>query len=396
MNQHDVVIAAGARTAIGAFGGGLSDFPLGELTTEVTREAVSRAAIEPSEVEHVVFGNVIHTDPRDMYLARVSAINAGLPVTTPALTLNRLCGSGLQAVLTAASYIQSGEHACTLAGGGESMSRTPHWLPASRWGQRMGNMQAIDAMVGALTDPFDNCHMGMTAENIAAKWGISRERQDAFALESHRRALAAQDANYFESQILPLVQETRAGEITFDRDEGPRRGIEPGKLSSMKPAFRRDGGTVTAGNASTLNDGAAALVLMDRDYADTHGHSYQARLVAGTVVGVDPEYMGIGPVPAIQALLAKTGVSRQEVDLWELNEAFASQALAVVQDLDLDPAKVNPNGSGISLGHPIGATGAILTVKAAHELARTGGRYAVISMCIGGGQGIAALIENCS
>src|SRR5690554_6410333 len=395
MSQHDVVIASGVRTAIGAFGGALSGFSLGDLTAAVTREAVSRAGIEPSAVAQVVFGNVIHTEPRDMYLSRVSAINAGLPVETPALTLNRLCGSGLQAVLTAASYIQSGEAACTLAGGGESMSRAPHWLPASRWGQRMGDVRAIDAMVGALTDPFDGCHMGVTAENIAAKWGISREAQDAFALESHRRAVAAQDAGLFQSQILPLAQTTKKGEVVFDRDEGPRRQLDPNRLAAMRPAFQREHGTVTAGNASTLNDGAAALVLMDREYADANGHSYAARLVAGAVVGVDPKYMGIGPVPAIEALLSKAGVAKQEIDLWELNEAFASQALAVVKDLDIDPAKVNPNGSGISLGHPIGATGAILVVKATHELARSGGRYAVVSMCIGGGQGIAALLERC-
>src|SRR5690554_795387 len=364
MSQHDVVIASGVRTAIGSFGGSLSGVPLSELASKVTREALSRAAVEPSAVGHVVFGNVIHTEPRDMYLARVAAIQAGLGVETPALTLNRLCGSGLQAVLTAASYIQSGEAACTLAGGGESMSRAPHWLPASRWGQRLGDVRAIDAMVGALTDPFDGCHMGVTAENIAAKWGISREAQDAFALESHRRAVAAQDTGLFQSQILPVAQTTKKGEVIFDQDEGPRRQLDPNRLAAMRPAFQREHGTVTAGNASTLNDGAAALVLMDREYADANGHSYAARLVAGAVVGVDPKYMGIGPVPAIEALLSKAGVAKQEIDLWELNEAFASQALAVVKDLDIDPAKVNPNGSGISLGHPIGATGAILVVKA--------------------------------
>lgn len=395
MSQHDVVIVSGVRTAIGAFGGALSGFSLGELAAAVSREALSRSAVDPAAVGHVVMGNVIHTDPRDMYLARVAALEAGLGVETPALTLNRLCGSGLQAVLTAASYIRSGEAVCTLAGGGESMSRAPHWLPASRWGQRMGDMRAIDAMVGALTDPFEGCHMGVTAENIAAKWGISRAAQDAFALESHRRAVAAQEAGLFQSQILPLARTTKRGEVVFDRDEGPRGQLDPERLAAMRPAFQRDNGTVTAGNASTLNDGAAALVLMDRAYADTHGHAYQARLVAGTVVGVDPRYMGIGPVPAIQKLLAAAGVNRQEVDLWELNEAFAAQALAVIQDLDIDPKRVNPNGSGISLGHPIGATGAILVVKAIHELARTGGRYAVVGMCIGGGQGIAALIERC-
>ncbi|WP_431024914.1 beta-ketothiolase BktB [Halomonas sp. H5] len=394
MSQHEVVIASGVRTPIGAFGGGLSGFSLGDLSSAVTREAVSRAGIAPKEVGHVVFGNVIHTEPRDMYLARVAAIQAGLPVETPALTLNRLCGSGLQAVLTAADYVRSGEAVCTLAGGGEAMSRAPHWLTTSRWGQRMGDMHAIDAMVGALTDPFDNCHMGITAENIAAEWGISREAQDAFALESHRRALAAQEAGRFREQILPLTRTTRKGEEILDNDEGPRRGLALETLAAMRPAFRRDNGTVTPGNASTLNDGAAALVLMERRYAEAQGHAYQARLVATSVVGVDPRYMGIGPVPAIRALLEKSGLSREDIDLWEINEAFAAQALAVIRDLDLDPARVNPNGSGLSLGHPIGATGAMLVVKALHELARCGGRYAVVSLCIGGGQGIAALIER--
>ncbi|MHB0775675.1 acetyl-CoA C-acyltransferase family protein [Halomonas sp. WWR20] len=392
--MRDVVVVSGVRTAIGTYGGGLKDISLGDSAAAVVREAVSRAGIEPGDVGHTVFGNVIHTEPRDMYLARVASINAGLPVTTPALTLNRLCGSGLQAILTAASYIQLEEHDCTVAGGGDAMSRAPFWLPTSRWGQRMGDGVMLDAMVGALTDPFDKCHMGITAENVAEKWGISREEQDVLAVESHRRALNAVEQGLFKPQILPIEVKTRKGVEVFDTDEGPRAGVEVEKLAGMKPVFKKEGGTVTAGNASSLNDGAAAVVLMSREAAEARGYRPMARLVGGTVAAVEPKYMGIGPVPAINRLLEKTGVSKHDVDVWEINEAFAAQALAVVKDLELDPQRVNPNGSGISLGHPIGATGAILTVKALHELERTGGRYAVVSMCIGGGQGIAALYER--
>ncbi|GAB2800189.1 acetyl-CoA C-acyltransferase family protein [Halomonas shantousis] len=392
--MRDVVVVNGVRTAIGTYGGGLKDVSLGDAAAAVVREAVNRAGIDPGDVGHTVFGNVIHTEPRDMYLARVASINAGLPVSTPALTLNRLCGSGLQAILTAASYIQLGEHDCTVAGGGDAMSRAPFWLPTSRWGQRMGDGVMLDAMVGALTDPFDKCHMGITAENVAQKWGISREEQDALAAESHKRAVQAIEQGLFKDQILPIEVKTRKGVEVFDTDEGPRQGVEVAKLAGMKPVFKKDGGTVTAGNASSLNDGAAAVVLMERQAAEARGYRPMARLVGGTVAAVEPKYMGIGPVPAIQQLLAKTGVSKHDVDVWEINEAFAAQALAVIKDLELDPQRVNPNGSGISLGHPIGATGAILTVKALHELQRTGGRYAVVSMCIGGGQGIAALYER--
>ncbi|MFB4205471.1 acetyl-CoA C-acyltransferase family protein [Arhodomonas sp. KWT2] len=392
--MQDVVVVSGVRTPVGSYGGALKDVPLGELAASVVRESVARAGVSPEAVGHTVFGNVIHTEPRDMYLARVASVNGGLPVTTPALTLNRLCGSGLQAILTAADYIRTGDADCTVAGGGDAMSRAPYWLPSGRWGQRMGDGQMLDAMVGALTDPFDKCHMGITAENVAEKWGISREDQDALATESHRRAAAAIDAGHFREQILPVEIRGRKGTVTVDTDEGPRRDIDTERMAAMKPVFKRDGGTVTAGNASTLNDGAAAVVLASREAAERQGLKPRARLVAGTVAAVDPRYMGIGPVPAVRQLLERTGVATGDVDTWEINEAFAAQALAVVRDLGLDPARVNPNGSGISLGHPIGATGAILTVKAIHELERICGRYAVVTMCIGGGQGIAALFEH--
>ncbi|MFB4203068.1 Beta-ketothiolase BktB [wastewater metagenome] len=392
--MQEVVVVDGVRTPIGSYGGALKDVPLGELAASVVHEAVVRAGVSPEAVGHTVFGNVIHTEPRDMYLARVASVNGGLPVSTPALTLNRLCGSGLQAILTAADYIRTGEADCTVAGGGDAMSRAPYWLPAGRWGQRMGDGQMLDAMVGALTDPFDECHMGITAENVAEKWGIPREDQDALAAESHRRASAAIDAGHFREQILPVEIRGRRGTVTVDTDEGPRRDVDVERMAAMKPVFKRDGGTVTAGNASTLNDSAAAVVLASREAAERQGLNPRARLVAGTVAAVEPRYMGIGPVPAVRQLLERAGVATGDVDTWEINEAFAAQALAVVRDLELDSARVNPNGSGISLGHPIGATGTILTVKAIHELERIGGRYAVVTMCIGGGQGIAALFER--
>lgn len=392
--MREVVVLSGVRSAIGTYGGGLKDVSVGDLAAYMVREAVHRAGVEPSDVGHTVFGNVIHTEPRDMYLARVASINGGLPVETPALTLNRLCGTGLQAILTAASYIQLEEAECAVGGGAETMSRGAYWLPSARWGQRMGDGKMVDAMVGALTDPFDKCHMGVTAENVAEKWGISRDEQDKLAAESHRRASAAIDQGYFKDQILPIEIPSKKGTVVFDTDEGPRREIDADRMASMKPVFKRDGGTVTAGNSSSLNDGAGAVVLMEREAAEGRGLKPMARLVAGRVAAVEPKYMGIGPVPAVKKLLDAAGVSRDEIDVWEINEAFAAQALAVVKDLELDDAKVNPNGSGISLGHPIGATGANLTVKALYELQRTGGRYAVVTMCIGGGQGIAALYER--
>jgi len=390
----EIVVGSAVRCPIGSYGGALKDVPLGELAASVVGEAVSRAGIAPERVGHTVFGNVIHTEPRDMYLARVASIGGGMPVETPALTLNRLCGSGLQAILTAASYLQLGETDCAVAGGGDAMSRAPYWLPSGRWGQRMGDGKMLDAMVGALTDPFDRCHMGITAENVAEKWGISREDQDALAVESHARALRAIDEGRFREQILPVEIKGRKGTTVVDTDEGPRRDVDPDRLAAMKPVFKPEGGSVTAGNASTLNDGAAAVTLLTAEAARDQGVTPLARLVDGTVAAVEPRYMGIGPVPAVRRLLERNGLGHDAIDVWEINEAFAAQALAVVRDLELDPTRVNPNGSGISLGHPIGATGANLTVKALHELHRSGGRYAVVTMCIGGGQGIAALYER--
>ncbi|WP_290653378.1 acetyl-CoA C-acyltransferase family protein [Aquisalimonas sp.] len=391
---REVVVVGAARVPIGTYGGGLKDVSLGDLAADVLRESVRRAGVAPEQVGHVVFGNVIHTEPRDMYLGRVAAINGGLPEETPGLTLNRLCGSGLQAILTAADYIRSGDTDCVVGGGGDAMSRAPYWLPSGRWGQRMGDGTMLDAMVGALTDPFDKCHMGVTAENVAEKWGISREDQDALAAESHRRAADAIDGGRFREQIMPVEIKSRKGTKVFDTDEGPRRGTNMEALAGMKPVFKREGGTVTAGNASSLNDGAAAVTMMEAGAADRAGLKPLGRLVAGTVAAVEPKYMGIGPVPAVRKLMERAGVTADQVDVWEINEAFAAQALAVCRDLELNMDKVNPNGSGISLGHPIGATGANLTVKALYELQRTGGRYAVVTMCIGGGQGIAALYER--
>jgi len=392
--QQDVVIVGGARTPIGVFGGGLKDVPPTQLAATVLGESVRRAGVAPDQVSQVVFGNVIHTEPRDMYLSRVAALEGGLPDSACALTLNRLCGSGLQAIVTAASYIRLGEAEAVVGGGAECMSRAPYWLPTARWGQRMGDGSMVDAMVGALTDPFDRCHMGITAENVAEKWGISREAQDALALQSHKRAVAAIESGRFTEQIVPVSIKTRKGEVVVDTDEGPRADVTAERLGAMRPVFKREGGTVTAGNASSINDGAAAVAMMSAAAAERSGIKPLARLVGASLAAVDPKYMGIGPVPAISQLLEQTGVKADDIDVWEINEAFAAQALAVVKDLELDPAAVNPNGSGVSLGHPIGATGANLTVKAVAELQRTGGRYAVISMCIGGGQGIAALIER--
>jgi acetyl-CoA C-acetyltransferase len=391
--QRDVVIVGAARSAIGSFGGGLKDVSLGDLAAHVVREAVKRAGIQGEDVGHTVIGNVLHTEPRDMYIARVASVNGGIPYTTPALTLNRLCGSGLQAVCTAASYIELGHADCVVGGGAENMSRVPYWAPIARWGGRMGDAALVDAMVGALSDPFDSCHMGVTAENVAAKWGISREDQDAFAAESQARALKAIESGVFKDQIVPVEIKGRKGSTFFEVDENPRAGTTVEKLAGLKPVFKKDG-SVTAGNASSINDGAAAVVMMEANAARERGLKPLMRLVGYTVAGVDPKYMGIGPVPAVKRLLENTGVRKDEIGVWELNEAFAAQALACVRDLELDPAKVNPNGSGISLGHPVGATGAILTVKMAYELQRTGERYGVVSMCIGGGQGIAALFER--
>jgi acetyl-CoA C-acetyltransferase len=392
--KREVVVVSGVRTAIGTFGGALKDVPPTQLGATVTREALARAKVEGKDVGHVVFGHVINTEPRDMYLARVAAVEGGIPHDTPALTVNRLCGSGLQAVVSAAQSILLGDAEIAVAGGAESMSRGPYSLPQARWGARMGNATMVDMMVGALHDPFHNVHMGITAENVAAKWDISRAQQDEAALESQHRAQKAIEAGRFKEQIVPVVQESRKGPVTFDTDEHVRLNAKLEDMAKLKPAFKKDGGTVTAGNASGVNDGAAALVLMERAEAERRGLKPMARLVAYAHAGVDPLYMGIGPVPATRKVLEKAGLKVSDLDVIEANEAFAAQACAVSKDLGLDPAKVNPNGSGISLGHPVGATGAIITVKALYELQRTQGRYALVTMCIGGGQGIAAIFER--
>ena len=391
---REVVVVSAVRTAIGTYGGSLKDVAPTELAAQVVREGLSRAQVEGKDVGHVVFGHVVNTEPKDMYLSRVAAIYGGCTEATPAFNVNRLCGSGLQAILSASQSILLGDADIALGGGAENMSRAPYASLNMRWGVRMGDSKMIDMMVGALNDPFDTIHMGLTAENIAAKWGISREDQDALAVESHNRAQRAIEEGRFKSQILPVMLKSRKGDVAFDADEHFRPNCTLADLGKLKPAFLKEGGTVTAGNASGINDAAAAVVLMEAATAKARGLQPMARLVAYAHAGVDPKYMGIGPVPASQMALKKAGLSVNDMDVIEANEAFAAQACAVSRDLGLDPAKVNPNGSGISLGHPIGATGALITVKALYELERIGGRYALVTMCIGGGQGIAAIFER--
>jgi acetyl-CoA C-acetyltransferase len=392
--MEDVFVLSAVRTPIGKYGGGLASVPPSDLAAAVLREAVNRAGVDPAQVGHVVFGNVLHTEKRDMYLSRVAAVNAGLPVGTPALTVNRLCGSGLQAIVSASQSIMLGDCQVAVAGGAESMSRVPYWLPGMRWGQRMNDGVAIDAMVGALTDPFEDCHMGVTAENVAAEYHVSREDQDALAAESHRRAAAAQAAGYFKEQILPVEILGKKGKTTIvDTDEHVRAEVSLGDMAKLRPAFAQDG-TVTAGNASGINDAAAAVVLASESFVNGNGFTPLGKLIGYAHAGVEPRVMGMGPVPAVRSLLDKTGLKVDEIDVFEVNEAFAAQALAVVRELGLPPERTNPNGSGISLGHPVAATGAILTVKALYELRRTGGRYALVTMCIGGGQGISAIFER--
>jgi acetyl-CoA C-acetyltransferase len=394
MNERsDVFVLSGTRTAIGRYGGGLAGVPPCDLAATVVREAVRRSGVEPADFGHAVFGNVIHTETRDMYLSRVAAVNGGLPVTMPAFTVNRLCGSGLQAIVSAAQAITLGDAETAVAGGAESMSRAPYWLPSMRWGQRMGDAAAVDAVVGALNDPFDSCHMGVTAENVAQEFSISREDQDKLAVESHHRAAAAVAAGYFDEQITPVQAPARKGTVEVVSDEHIRPDASEEGMARLRPAFDKNG-TVTAGNASGMNDAAAAVVLASAAYASSHGLQPMGRLVAYSHAGVEPRIMGIGPVPAVRKVLERSGLKLDEIDVFEVNEAFAAQALAVVRELGLPPDKTNPNGSGISLGHPIAATGAILVVKALYELRRTDGRYALVTMCIGGGQGIAAIFER--
>ena len=392
--MEDVFVLSAVRTPIGKYGGGLASVPPCDLAAKVVREAVSRAGVTADDVGHVMFGNVLHTEKRDMYLSRVAAVNGGLPVGTPAMTLNRLCGSGMQAIVSAAQAIMLGDCAVAVAGGAESMSRVPYWLPGMRWGQRMNNGVALDAMTGALTDPFEDCHMGVTAENVAADFHVSRADQDALAAESHRRAAAATAAGYFKEQILPVEIPGRKGKITIvDTDEHIRADVSLEDMARLRPAFAKDG-TVTAGNASGINDAAAAVVLASESFVNSHGLTPLGRLAGYGHAGVEPRIMGMGPVPATRKVLDRTGLKVDEIDVLEVNEAFAAQALAVVRELNLPADRTNPNGSGISLGHPVAATGAILAVKSLYELKRTGGRYALATMCIGGGQGIAAIFER--
>lgn len=392
--QREVVVVSAVRTAIGTFGGSLKDCPPTQLGALVVKESLARAHTEGKDVGHVVFGHVVNTEPRDMYLSRVAAIEGGCAEGTPAFNVNRLCGSGLQAIISASQSILLGDADIAIGAGAECMSRAPYASLNTRWGARMGDTQMVDMMVSALHDPFHKIHMGVTAENIAAKWGITREEQDRLAVQSHNRAQHATEAGYFQEQIVPVMLKSRKGEVAYATDEHFRPNATLEDLAKLKPVFVKENGTVTAGNASGINDAAAAVLLMEAQTAQARGLKPLARLVAYAHAGVDPKYMGIGPVPATQLALRKAGLTVQDLDVIEANEAFAAQACAVARDLGLDPAKVNPNGSGISLGHPIGATGALITVKAVHELQRIQGRYALVTMCIGGGQGIAAIFER--
>ncbi len=392
-DTQSVYIVAGTRTAIGDFGGALKDVSPAELGTHVITEAVKRAGLSANDVQHVVLGQVMPTRAKDAYLARVAAVNAGVPIETPALTINRLCGSGVQAIISAAQGMALGEYDVAVAGGAENMSQVPHHVPGARWGQKMGNIAMVDAMIEGLSDPFGDFHMGVTAENVAERYQITRETQDAAAVESHRRAGAAQAEGRFKSQITPIEIKTRKGTVVFDTDEHVRANASMEDMAKLRPAFKKDG-TVTAANASGINDGAAAVVLATEKAVAARGLKPLAKIISWGHAGVEPAYMGIGPVKAVPIALERAGLTLADIDVIEANEAFAAQACAVSNELGFDPAKVNPNGSGISLGHPVGATGAIITVKALYELERVGGRYGLITMCIGGGQGIAMVVER--
>jgi len=390
---REVFVVGAARTAVGTFGGTLKDTPPAELATIAVKAALERSGAPAARIGHLALGTVVLTEPRDAYMSRVAAINAGLPKETPAFNVNRLCGSGLQAIVSASQAILLGDCEMAIGGGAESMSRGAYLLPSARFGARMGDAQMLDVMVGALHDPFHKIHMGITAENVAEQFGISRSMMDELSAESHRRAAAAIAGGRFKEQIVPVVIKTRKGDVAFDTDEHVKADTTVESLAKMKPAFKKDG-SVTAGNASGINDGAGAVVLASGEAVKANNLKPLARLVGYAHAGVEPTIMGIGPVPATRKLLERTGLKISDLDVIESNEAFAAQACAVVKELKLDPAKVNPNGSGISLGHPIGATGAIITTKALYELKRTGGRYALVTMCIGGGQGIAAIFER--
>ena len=391
--KREVVVVSGVRSAIGSFGGTLKDFSSSALGARVVKEAIARAKLDPARIGHLVCGNVIHGEARDMYVSRAVALDAGMVKESCALTLNRLCGSGLQAIVSAANAIQLGDADAAIGCGVETMSRAGYLMPAGRWGARMGDTKLVDMMVGALTDPFSPNHMGITAENIAEQFSISRADQDAFSLESQKRAVAAIAAGHFKSQIVPIEIQSRKGTVLFDTDEYPKADASAESLAKLKPAFKKDG-TVTAGNASGINDGAAAVVLMEAGLAAKEGMKPLARLVSYGVAGVEPSIMGTGPIPAVKLALARAGLGIKDIDVIESNEAFAAQALCVSRGLEFDPAKANPNGGAVALGHPLGATGAILTVKCLYELARTGKRYGLVTMCIGGGQGIAAVFER--
>lgn len=390
----DVFLVSALRTAIGTFGGALKDQKPGELAGIISQAALEQAKLEPDAVGHFVLGNVIHTEPRDAYSARIAAVGAGIPYEVPAMTVNRLCGSGLQAIISAANSIALGDCKVAIGAGAEVMSRAPFFAPGMRWGHKMGDAALLDGLTGALTDPFHRYHMGVTAENVAERYGISREEQDELAYRSQKRAERAMVNGYFKGQIVPVeVRRKREIEL-FEVDEHIRLDAEPEDFTGLRPVFRKDGGTVTAGNASGINDGASAVVLASAEAVKELGLVPLARLVSYGHAGVDPAYMGIGPVPATRRALDRAGLKVADLDVIESNEAFAAQACAVSRELGLDPERTNPNGSGISLGHPIGATGAVITTKLIHELHRTGGRFGLTTMCIGGGQGIAAIWES--
>ncbi len=389
----DIFIVAGARTAIGTFGGSLAGFRPAELGAIVIREALDRAGLQGSDVEAVVLGTVVPTQPKDMYASRVAAVTAGVPIEAPAMNVNRLCGSGLQAIVSAAQGIALGEQAIAIGAGAEVMSGALRVMESTRNGQKMGDLVLQDMMLGALHDPFETIHMGVTAENVAARCSISREDQDALAVESHKRAAQAIAQGYFKDQIVPVEVKTRKGVVAFETDEHVRADASLESMACLRPVFQKDG-TVTAGNASGINDGAAAVVLASGEAVAKHGLKPMAKILAWGHAGVEPSLMGLGPVKAVPVALERAGLTLEQMDVIESNEAFAAQACGVAKELGFDPAKTNPNGSGISLGHPIGATGAILTVKTMYELHRTGGRYGLITMCIGGGQGIAMVIER--